>query len=146
MLTFRGDAHKFYLKLREVSKDTDSFKQVKELEEIQKIKDFYNTMDNPTLKLVYFRIVKERNGTGMIPVFVTAIPWFLFLFSGKLQEFLFQHGHYLWLLFGIFYILTLTASVLVHFKEKAWAVMHIEIIQDIIAERNESGDSSPTEN
>ncbi|QDP41095.1 hypothetical protein [Radiobacillus deserti] len=144
-MAFRGDAHKFYLKLRRVNHSSNSHKRLRELEEIQDIRTFYRTLDTYTLKLVYFRIIKERNGSGMIPIFITAVPWFLFLFSDKLEDILFQHGNSLWILFSLLYFFTLTSSVIIHFRERAWAVMHIEIIQDIIAERNEPGYASPTD-
>lgn len=82
-------------------------------------------------------MIKEKQGSGIIPIFVTSIPWFFFLFSKQLQEFLFKEGSLLFLLFGIFYMLTLTISVVVHFREKAWAALHIEMIQDIVGERGE---------
>jgi hypothetical protein len=31
----------------------------------------------------------------------------------------------------------LTLSVILHFREKAWAAFHMEIIQDILKERNQ---------
>ncbi len=135
-MSFRGDAHKLYLKLRSIYKKDKSLKHIKELNEIQEIRIFYKSIDTYTLKLIYYRMLKEKNGSGIVPIFVTAIPWFLFLFTQQLQDFLFQNGSLLWIIFSILYVLALTISVIIHLREKAWAALHIQIIQDIIIERN----------
>jgi len=142
-VSFRGDAHKLYLKLRSIYKNDKSLKNINELNEIEEIRTFYKSIDTYKLKLIYYRMLKEKNGSGVIPVFVTAVPWFLFIFTKQLQAFLFKDGILLWILFSFFYMFTLTISVIVHFGEKAWAALHIEIIQDIIAERNEKDFSTP---
>ncbi len=134
-LAFRGDAHKLYIKLSKSNKADKPLRQVNELVEIQEIRAFYETIETATLQLIYYRMIKEKQGSGIIPIFVTSIPWFFFLFSKQLQEFLFKEGSLLFLLFGIFYMVTLTISVIVHFRENAWAAVHIEIIQDIVDER-----------
>jgi hypothetical protein len=134
-MAFRGDAHKLYIKLSKANKQDEPLRQVKELTEIQEIRAFYQTIETATLQLIYYRMIKEKQGSGIIPIFVTSIPWFFFLFSKQLQEFLFKEGSLLFLLFGIFYMVTLTISVIVHFRENAWAAVHIEIIQDIVDER-----------
>lgn len=134
-LAFRGDAHKLYIKLSKSNKADKSLRQVNELAEVQEIQAFYQTIETATLQLIYYRMIKEKQGSGIIPIFVTSIPWFFFLFSKQLQEFLFKEGSFLFLLFGIFYMVTLTISVIVHFRENAWAAVHIEIIQDIVDER-----------
>lgn len=136
-MSFRGDAHKFYLKLKRMENKDDSLKQTKELSEIARIQSFYKSIETNTLRLIYYRMVKEKNGSGIVPIFVTTVPWFFFLFSKQLQEFLFQEGRSLWIFFSILYILTLFISVIIHFREKAWAAVHIEIIQDIFKTRNE---------
>ncbi|WP_251519915.1 hypothetical protein [Robertmurraya korlensis] len=134
-MAFRGDAHKLYIKLSKSNKADKSLRQVNELAEVQEIQAFYQTIETATLQLIYYRMIKEKQGSGIIPIFVTSIPWFFFLFSKQLQEFLFKEGSFLFLLFGIFYMVTLTISVIVHFRENAWAAVHIEIIQDIVDER-----------
>lgn len=92
MFSFRGDAHKLFLTLKE-QKDIHSNKDLKETAEI---KSFYESLESETLRLIFYRMVKEQNGTGIIPIFVTAIPWLLFLFSDKIQDFLFKDGILIW--------------------------------------------------
>lgn len=138
-MAFRGDAHRLYIKLTKANRQDESLRQVKELVEIQEIRAFYQTIETATLQLIYYRMTKEKQGSGIIPIFVTSIPWFFFLFSKQLQEFLFKEGSLLFLLFGIFYMVTLTISVIVHFRENAWAAVHIEIIQDIVEARGKHG-------
>lgn len=84
-------------------------------------------------------MIKEKNGAGVIPLLVAAVPWLLFLFSEQLQNFLFRGGSMLWLPFSMVYMILLVVGVMLHFREKAWAAFHIEMIQDILEERkNES--------
>ncbi len=144
MLSFRGDAHKIYLRVKRTASHNQSFQQIKELNEIQEYRIFYETIDSDTLKTIYYRMIKEKNGSGIIPILVTSVPWFFFLFSKQLQHLLFHDGSRLWLIFSFVYLFTLTTSVLMHFREKAWAAVHIEIIKDILQKRN-AQDSSKKE-
>ncbi|PAV27593.1 hypothetical protein CIL05_21180 [Virgibacillus profundi] len=127
----RGDAHKLYLELQK-NQHINSNRKLKEASEI---KAFYESLDYNTLQLVYYRMIKEQNGSGMIPIYVTAIPWLLFLFSGKVQDFLFQKGSIIWVIFVTIYLSLLTISTLSHFREKAWAALHIEIITDVLHDK-----------
>ena len=137
-MSFRGDAHKLYLKLNSIYNKDDSINHVQELQEVQGIRAFYQKIDTDSLRLVYYRMIKEKNGSGIIPLYVSSIPWFIILFSNKIQDFLFRDGGLLWVPFCIIYLLILTISILIHFREKAWASLHIEIIQDIIGERHDA--------
>ncbi|WP_164667810.1 hypothetical protein [Virgibacillus doumboii] len=132
MFSFRGDAHKLFLILKN-EKDINFNKDIREAAEI---KSFYKSLESETLRLIYYRMVKEQNGTGIIPIYVTAIPWLLFLFSDKVQELLFKNGILVWLIFITIYLMLLTVSSFFHFKEKAWSALHIEIIKDVLEERD----------
>ncbi|ASN06193.1 hypothetical protein [Virgibacillus necropolis] len=131
MFSFRGDAHKLFLTL----KGQKEIHSNKELKETAEIKSFYESLDSKTLQLVHYRMIKERNGMGIIPIFITSIPWLLFLISGKIQDVIFKDGSLLWAIFISLYLILLTISVIFHFKEKAWAAFHIEMIKDILGER-----------
>ncbi|MBB2479346.1 hypothetical protein H5P36_04025 [Bacillus sp. APMAM] len=137
MFSLRGDAHKVYLQLKQNGVNQTNF-----LTEIKEIKDFYQSLDSNTLTLVYYRMIKERNASGIIPLFVSSIPWLLFLFATQLQKFLFRDGSMLWAIFGFVYLLILIVSVLLHFREKAWAAFHLAIIEDILKEREKSPNSN----
>lgn len=132
MVNFRGDAHKIYHRLKNNPERISDFDFLKE---IQEIRNFYQSLDCDVLKLIYYRMIKEKGGSGIIPIFVAAIPWLLFLFSSKLEELLFINGSLNWIVFCCIYLVLLTISLILHFREKAWAAFHIEIIQDIIEER-----------
>jgi hypothetical protein len=134
MFSLRGDAHKIYLKLKKAS----NIKFIKEIKEIEEIQKFYHSIDSDTLRKIYFCMLKEKNGSGMIPILVASCPWLLLIFSKQLQGFLFKEGSLLWLFFLFLYILVLTGSVILHFHEKSWAFVHTEIIQEILQERKES--------
>ena len=138
MFSLRGDAHKIYLKLKKVSRNEQSFHSVKALKEMEEIQSFYHSIDSNTLKKIYLCMIKENNGSGIIPLLVSSGPWLLLLFSKQLQDFLFKDGSWLWVFFVFIYITILTASIILHFHEKSWASVHIEIIQEILQERKES--------
>ncbi len=134
MITFRGDAHRIYRRIKNASKRIGDIKFLKEVEEIR---NFYQTIDSYVLKLIYYRMVKEKSGSGIIPSFVVAVPWILLLSSRKLENILFANGSKNWIIFFSIYLIFLTVSLILHFRDKAWAAFHIEIIQDIINERKE---------
>ncbi|OIJ16811.1 hypothetical protein BKP37_04575 [Anaerobacillus alkalilacustris] len=136
MITFRGDAWKFYCKLRRTKKKGRNLNELKELNELDEIQTFYETIEDRALINIRYRMLKEKKGSGMIPVFVSAIPWLLFIFSKQLQQWLFQEGAYLWVVFIILYVFILLTSVIVHFRENAWAHVHTEMIEDILSKRN----------
>lgn len=133
--SIRGDAHKLYLKLKETP--IEDIKKSHYLKDARDIKDFYQSLDSEALQLIYYQIAKEKNGSGIIPIFVTTIPWLLFLFANPLENFLFHNGSSNWMIFALIYLILLSISLILHFKEKAWAVVHAEIIQDILSQRNE---------
>ncbi|WP_047982387.1 hypothetical protein [Ornithinibacillus contaminans] len=134
MYFFRGDVHKLFLSV----KDAKNSRSIKQLKEVEEIKSFYESLDRTTLQLLYYRMIKEQNGMGAIPIFVTAIPWLLFLFSSKIQDVLFRNGNLIWAIFVTLYLILLTVSVVFHFRERAWAAFHIEVINDILHDRVKS--------
>src|SRR5699024_10724997 len=133
MFSFRGNAHKVYLKLR----NQTEVKQNKDIQETAKINANYETHASKSLQLFYYRMIKEQSGKGIIPIFVTAISLLLFLFSEKIQHVLFDNGGMIWAIFILVYLIALTISTVFHFKERAWAAFHIEIIKDILDSRKE---------
>lgn len=142
MFSTKGDAHKVFLRLKRTFHNGDSIKDMKEYKEIEEIQSLYRSLDSNTLQLIHYRMIKEYNGSGMIPILVSSAPWLLLLFSKQLSTYLFDEGKWLWAGFSIVYIIALATSVIIHFREKAWAAFHMEIIQDILKERkNDKGQS-----
>lgn len=134
MNRFRGDAHKIYCHLK---KNPENIRSSKYLKDMKEARDFYQSIESELLKLIFYRLIKEKNGSGMIPVYISAIPFLFLIFSNHLQEFLFGEGSTYWffVIFILIYVLALTFILFLHFREKAWASSHIEIIQDILSER-----------
>jgi hypothetical protein len=137
MFSTKGDAHKVFLRLRSTVQNGAAIKDMKEYQEIEEIQTLYKSLDRKTLQLIHYRMIKEYNGSGMIPILVSSAPWLLLLFSKQLSTYLFHEGKWLWAGFSIIYIIALAASVIIHFREKAWAAFHMEIIQDILKERKD---------
>jgi hypothetical protein len=137
LLSFRGDAHKLYLKLKASEQVDNAFTHNKKLSEISDIQSFYVQLESSILKKIYYRMIKEKNGSGIIPIFVSAGPWLFLLFSNQIQQFLFKDGGFLWVIFVLSYLSILVISVTLHFYEKSWSAVHIEIIQDILTNRQD---------
>jgi len=129
---FRGDVHKIYCHLK---KQPDNIPDSKYLKEMKEVLDFYQSIDSDTLKLIFYRLVKEKNGSGMIPVYLSSIPFLFLIFSNNLQELLFSRGSKYLVVFIVIYLGGITFSLFLHSREKAWAASHIEMIQDILTER-----------
>lgn len=129
---FRGDAHKIYIHLK---KNRNAIRQSKYLKELHEVREFYESLESDVLQLIYYRLVKEQNGSGMIPIFVSSIPFLFLIFSQQLQKILLQEGSRNWLIFVVFYIVGITAALIFHFRERAWASSHVEMIKDILEER-----------
>ncbi|GHI00790.1 hypothetical protein [Neobacillus kokaensis] len=138
MYSFRGDAHRVYLKLQKTVHKKAAVSQLKELKEIEEIIRFYHSLESSALRLIYYRMVKEKNGSGFVLIFVTSFPWLLLMFSKQITDIL---GSLLWVIFGFVYLLVLIISVILHFSEKAWAAFHMEIIQDVLSERQKEESS-----
>ena len=134
MNLFRGDAHKIYRRLK---KNSQSIHQSKYLLEVKEVRDFYESMESDILKLIFYRLIKEKNGSGMIPIYVSSIPFLFLFFSQHLDKILFADGSRNWMIFILIYIIGITFSLFLHFREKAWASCHIKIIQDILVSRND---------
>lgn len=137
MFSLRGDAHKVFLRLKKTMDQGHSIKHMKELIEIGEIQNLYRSLDSGILKLIFYRMTKEKNGSGIIPIIVSSVPWLMLLFSKQLSDFLFHDGSLLWVVFSCLYIFAVAASVILHFREKAWAAFHMEIIKDILNERKD---------
>ncbi|MEC1523718.1 hypothetical protein P9D43_17070 [Neobacillus niacini] len=135
LFSTKGDAHKVYLRLKRTLQNGNAINHMMEYQEIEEIQTLYKSLDSHTLQLIHYRMIKEYNGSGIIPILVSSAPWLLLLFSKQLSTYLFHEGKWLWAGFSLVYIIALAASVIIHFREKAWAAFHMEIIQDILKER-----------
>jgi len=119
----------------QLRKNRDSIHDSKYLKELYEVRKFYESLDRDVLQLIYYRLIKEKNGSGMIPIFVSSIPFLFLIFSQHLQKILFQEGTRNWMIFIVCYITGITAALFFHFRENAWASSHIEMIKDILEER-----------
>lgn len=107
----------------------------KYLKELYEVREFYESIESDVLQLIYYRLIKEKNGSGMIPIFVSSIPFLFLIFSQHLQKILLHEGSRNWMIFIVCYITGITFALFLHFRENAWAASHLEIIKDILEER-----------
>jgi hypothetical protein len=138
MFTFRGDAHRFFLKLKDAKSTNVQLKHVKEMVKMTEIISFYRTLESSELRIIKYQMFKEQQGSGSIPLIVSTIPWLLFIFSKQLVGFLFS-AYSLWIPFVLLYVILLFLGVYLHFHERAWAKVHVEIIEDVLSEREDKG-------
>lgn len=133
LLSFRGDAHKLYIKVKKAIKQNRSVQDIKEIREITTIESYYSRLSTEDLNYVKYRVIKEKNGSGILPLLVSSLPWLLFIFSEKLQTWLFKNN-FLWV-FIFVYVSTMIACVVIHFREKAWANVHLAMIEDLLKDK-----------
>lgn len=131
MMTLRGDAHKFYLKIKETYHGGQQISGLPEIKEIQAINHFYRQLSVDDLRMIRYRMLKEKGGNGMIPILITALPWLGFLMSKQLQTLL-TKGYLYIFTFLILYTIITMVGVIIHYREKAWATMHIDMIDNIL--------------
>ncbi len=134
MFTFRGDAHRFFMKIKK--SEPKQYTKIKEVQEMTAIIMFYRTLENSLLHKMKYQMMKEQQASGSIPLLVTTIPWLLFIFSKPLLEVLFGNFN-LWIPFVLIYVTLLLGGIYLHFHERAWAKVHVEIIEDVLSERNQ---------
>ncbi|WP_209124527.1 hypothetical protein [Alkalihalobacillus sp. BA299] len=137
MEQFRGDAHKFYKKIKNIIAKKQTIHNLSEINEINTIQTFYETLPLNELKLIHYRMIKEQNGSGMIPVLISILPWLGLIFSKQIQK-VADNNIYFIFLFLTFFTLFALIFILLHYREKAWASLHIEIIKDIMEFREKN--------
>lgn len=136
MLSLRGDGHKFYLKLKRVYARNHSVKAMRELAEIDEMQRFYRSLTREDLEKIRLRMLKEKSGNGMIPLLVSSLPWLAFIFSKELRTLLSRSAH-LFFWFLVIYTALIIFSSIIHYREKAWAIVHLETIDQIIKEKTD---------
>lgn len=100
MFSLRGDAHKVYLKLKKAAHQNQNAEEIDELAEMEEIRQLYLTLESATLRKVYYRMTKEKNGSGVVPILVSALPWLFFYFRSGCSNFYLKtaagFGLFLW--------------------------------------------------
>ena len=138
MFSLRGDAHKFYLKVKKIVKSNLPLNYLEEIREINEIHSFYQKLNSNDLIKIKYRMEKEKNGSGILPVLVSSLPWLLFIFSKQLQSWLLKDDSFILLWGFIFiYVLFITLSIIIHYREKSWTSLHINILEDILKDRHD---------
>ncbi|HET7658474.1 MAG TPA: hypothetical protein VFK37_09295, partial [Bacillales bacterium] len=134
MISLRGDGHKLYLKLKRKVGCSESVEEMKEMAEMTEMEQFYRSLKIEILEKIRLRMIKEKNGNGIIPVLVTSLPWLAFIFSKELRDLLSRNAHFLfWFL--IVYTALISFGTIIHYREKAWAAVHLEMINGIIKDK-----------
>lgn len=142
MAVFAGDAHRFYRRLRQ-RYPSGAIGGVKELDHLRQIRQFYDAMDAGDRRLLHAWLKKERQGIGMIPLALTSIIWFSFMFGKQIEKTVTDGWPFGWIgLLGIWVTVVLTA-VYVHFREQAWTELHISLIEAAAEEEKATDGCQP---
>lgn len=128
-MAFRGDAHRLYEKVKHAVDNGTNIEDLPEIKEMQAIDQFYDGLSRQNLELIRYRMLKEKDGNGMIPLLISALPWLGFLLSKQPQTVLLKSYVYVFI-FLILYTVVTTVSVIIHYREKAWACVHIDMIDN----------------
>ena len=103
MFSLRGDAHKVYL-TEKAAHQNQNAEDIDELAEMEEIRQLYLTLDSAILRKVYYRMTKEKTAPASSLSLFLPCPG-SFLFSQRLQQFLFKDGSWLWIIFVVLYVL-----------------------------------------
>ncbi|MEW8978731.1 MAG: hypothetical protein AB2385_10025 [Symbiobacterium sp.] len=131
----RGDVDRFYRALRREYPDPPPG-PVKRLDHVREIASYYAglTQEERYLMLAWAR--KEENGIGMIPLALSAIPFFGLIVSSRLQELLSQVPIWQIFLFWLLFASLVLLSFYVHQSQKAYTALHITLLEQLIEQEN----------
>lgn len=132
----RGDVDRFYRALRQEYPDPPPG-PVQRLDHVREIAAYYARLTQEERHLMLAWAKKEESGIGMIPLALSAIPFFGLIVSSRLQELLAQLPIWqifvFWLLFATFVLL----GFYIHQRQKAYTALHIALLEQVIkAEEN----------
>jgi|GEM_PF-1812546 len=132
----RGDVDRFYRALRQEYPNPPPG-PVQRLDHVREIAAYYARLTQEERHLMLAWAKKEESGIGMIPLALSAIPFFGLIVSARLQELLSQLP--IWQIF-VFWLLFASLVLLgfyIHQRQKAYTALHIALLEQVIkAEEN----------
>ncbi|OLO25088.1 hypothetical protein BTR23_25595, partial [Alkalihalophilus pseudofirmus] len=118
------------------SDNNQNIKNLREIKEINNIQSFYETLPINELKMIQYRMIKEQNGSGMFPILISILPWLGLIFSKQIQKIAEKNIYFIYIFLTLFTCFALI-FILLHYREKAWASLHTEVLKDIIENRQQ---------
>lgn len=140
----RGDVDRFY---RAVRRDHPQPPPgpIRHLDHIRPIADYYARLTQQERLLMLAWARKEESGIGIIPLALSAIPFFGLIVSARLQEVLSRLPIWqvfaTWVLFGSLVVL----GFFVHQSQKAWTALHITLLEQAIRQAEADQAQAPQE-
>ncbi|MBY6277195.1 hypothetical protein [Symbiobacterium thermophilum] len=139
----RGDVDRFYRAIRREHPEPPPG-PIRHLDHVRTIADYYARLSQQERLLMLAWARKEESGIGIIPLALSAIPFFGLIVSARLQEVLNRlpiwQVFVTWLLFGSLVLL----GFYVHQSQKAWTALHITLLEQAIAAA-EAAQSEPAQ-
>ena len=127
----RGDVDRFYRAIRRDHPDPPPG-PIRRLDHVRAIADYYARISQQERLLMLAWAKKEESGIGIIPLALSAIPFFGLIVSSRLQELLSQLPIWqifaIWLLFGTLVLL----GFYIHQSQKAYTTLHIALLEQAI--------------
>lgn len=127
----RGDVDRFYQAIRREHPDPPPG-PIRRLDHVRAIADYYARLSQQERLLMLAWARKEESGIGIIPLALSAIPFFGLIVSSRLQEVLHQLPIWqifaTWMLFGTLVLL----GFYIHQRQKAYTTLHIALLEQAI--------------
>lgn len=128
---WRGDVHRFYRALRQ-DHPSPPPGPCRRLDHVREIAAYYEQMTQTERLLLLAWAKKEESGIGVIPLALSAVPFFGLLLGSRVQEPLstvsIWYVYVLWVVFG----LLLVGGLYLHQRQKAYTMLHVVLLEQAI--------------
>jgi hypothetical protein len=125
----RGDAHRFYLKLRRrCPKPTGPLKQ---LDYLRGIRSYYAQLEPGDRQLLLAWARKEESGIGLIPTALSGVPLIGLIFAPFIQGSVRLMAPWVWLALWLVGAVAFVMGVYIHHRQKAYTTLHIQILEQL---------------
>jgi len=132
----RGDVDRFYRALRR-EHPTPASGHIPRLDHVREIAAFYSRLGQEERLHLLAWAKKEESGIGIIPLALSAIPFFGLIISARLQESLSRlpiwQVFLVWLIFGSLVLF----GFYIHQRQKAYTMLHIVLLEQAIKQEEQ---------
>lgn len=132
----RGDVDRFYQALRR-EHPTPPSEPIRRLDHVREIAAYYGKLSQEERLHLLAWAKKEESGIGIIPLALSAIPFFGLIISARLQDALSQlpiwQVFLVWILFGSLVLF----GFYIHQRQKAYTMLHIVLLEQAIKQEEQ---------
>lgn len=138
----RGDVDRFFRALRQ-DHPTPPRGQIRHLDHVREIARYYAGISQEERLLLLAWAKKEESGIGLIPLTLSAVPFFGLLIGSRIQEPVASLP--LWAIYGLWGIagLVMVVGIYVHQRHKAYTMLHITLLEQAIKRGEAAAQAQP---